>query len=107
MGVGEFTKVVTFKVNSPTTQGAGKKDAYTTLLTTRGRLRKQNGSRSLSYGDIVLTDNYELLVRYETTIASNIRPDLKIEIDSVTYTIQSVEKIGDKIFYYRFIISGK
>lgn len=104
MGIGEFTKTVVFKQNTPTTLGAGKKDAYTTLLTTKGRLKKQSGSRSLGFGDIQITNSYELLVRYQSSLATNLRADVKIEIDSKTFTIQTFEKIGEKNFYYRFII---
>ena len=104
MGIGEFNKTVVFKQNTPSTLGAGKKDSYTTLLTTKGRLKKQSGSRSLGFGDIQITNSYELLVRYQTSLATNLRADVKIEIENKTYTIQTFEKVGEKDFYYRFII---
>jgi hypothetical protein len=99
-------KIVVFKSNTPTTKGAGSADSYSTLCTTRGRLKKSSSVRTLSAGEMSFDGTYELIVRYQDTIHNAIRNDLKILIDSVTYTIQSWEKMREKRFYLKFTISG-
>ncbi|MBL0268109.1 MAG: head-tail adaptor protein [Chitinophagaceae bacterium] len=105
MGVGQLNKVVVFKENTPSNLGAGGADSYSTLLTTRGSLKKLSGSRSLSFGELVESNSYEMITRYQDDIKDNIRMDTKIEIESRTFTINSFEKIGEKRFYYRFVLS--
>jgi len=105
MGVGQLNKVVVFKTNTPSTLGAGAADSYSTLLTTRGSLKKLSGSRSLSFGELVESNSYEMITRYQSSIASNVRMDTKIEIEGRTFTINSFEKTGEKRFYYRFVLS--
>lgn len=106
MGIGEMDKVVVFKSNAPSAATTGGKiDSYSTLLTTRGKLKRLNGSRGLSFGEVFDSNSYELLVRYQTALASALKTSLRVEIDSVNYAISTYEKIGEKKFYIRFIIS--
>lgn len=105
MAVGEFDKVVAFQKNTATTLGAGKADSYATYCTTRGRLRKQNGSRGLSFGEMLQSSSFELLVRYESLLASNLRNDNKVLIDSKLYSISSYELIEEKKRYYKLTIN--
>lgn len=105
MDIGQLNKIVTFKVNTPTTQGAGKKDAYTTLLSTRGSLKQLSSSRQLAYGSISEGVRWELVVRYETELEDNLDMSLKVEYSGRTFTIDSWEKVGEKRFYYKFILS--
>ena len=106
MGVGQFDKVVVFKSNSPSSAtSGGKVDSYSTLLTTRGKLRRLNGSRGLSFGEMFDSNSFELTVRYETALASALKTSLRVEIDSVNYAVSTYEKIDEKKFYIRFIIS--
>lgn len=102
MGVGALHKVVVFKKNTPTALTAGGADAYTTLLTTRGSLKKNNGARSLSYGEVMESNSYEMITRYQSSLETNLRVDTKVEIEGRTYTINSWEKIGESKFYFRF-----
>jgi hypothetical protein len=101
-----LNKVVVFKSNSPAgTSSLGQTDSYSTLLTTRGRLRKQGGIRNLSAGEFALEGNYDLIVRYTDTLYNAIKPDLKVEIDSGTFTIQSWEKMNEERFYLKFVLA--
>ena len=101
MGIGFLNKVVVFKKNTPTTLGAGSKDAYTTLLTTRGTIRKQNGSRGISFGEILESSSYELIVRVQILLESNLSTSIKVEMDGRLFTVSSWEKIEEKRFYYK------
>lgn len=101
MVVGELNRVVVFKKNTPVAQGAGNADSYATLLTTRGRLRKQSGSRSFGFGELAYDNSFELIVRYDSTLAANLSVSLKVEIDSKTYTITSHDLIDDRQQYYK------
>jgi len=105
MEVGTLNKVVVFKQNTPTTKGAGKADAYTTLLTTRGSLKKLNGSRGISFGELLESNSYEMFTRYQQDLEDNLSMSVKVEIESRLFTISSYEKIGEKRFYYRFILN--
>lgn len=105
MAVGQLNKVIVFKQNTPIQKGAGKEDAYTTLLTTRGSMKQLSSSKGLYYGEISEGARWELMVRFETALASALNMSLKVEYDSRTFTIDSWEKIGEKRFYYKFILS--
>lgn len=105
--IGELKEIVTFKKNTPSTLGAGAKDSYSTLLTTRGRLRKKSGNRTLSFGSIDEHNQWELIVRFQTALETNLRMDVKIEIGGRTFTINSFEKIGEKNFYYVFNLAAQ
>lgn len=105
MDIGSLNKVIVFKKNTPSTLGAGKKDSYSTLLTTRGSMKMLNGSRSLTFGDLTTRKSWEMITRYQSAIASNLSPALKVEYDGRTFTIDSWEKMGEKKFYYRFILN--
>jgi head-tail adaptor len=103
MDIGRFDKVVVFKTNTPTaaTTGGGV-DSYSTLCTVYGYLYKSNSSRGLGFGEVTFDNSYNLIVEYQETINSAIRPDLKVEIDSVTYTISGWEKIEEKRHFLKF-----
>lgn len=104
MAIGEFNKVVAFKSNSASALGAGLADSFSTYCTTRGRLRRLSGSRGLSFGEMVGNDSFELTVRRESLLDTNLSLSNKVLIDSVTYTIDSIEKIEEKRFYYKLVI---
>lgn len=105
MDIGQLNNVVTFKVNTPVAHGAGKKDAYTTLLSTRGKMTQLSASRQLAYGSISEGVRWELIVRFETDLEDNLDMSLKVEYSGRTFTIDSWEKVGEKRFYYKFILS--
>jgi hypothetical protein len=105
MGIGQFNKLVTFKQNTPTVKGAGKADAYTTLLSTRGMMEQRNSSRGMNYGEIKNTKDWTLTVRWQEDLDGLDFMKMKVVYDSKTYQITSVEKIGEKRFYLRFGLS--
>lgn len=101
-----LNKVVVFKVNTPTVAATlGGVASYSTLVETRGRLRKQGGNRNLTGGEFSIDGSYELIVRYTDTIYNAIKPDMKMEIEGVLYSIVSWEKLDEKRFYIKFIIN--
>jgi len=105
MDVGLLNKVIVFKENTPTTLGAGKKDSYSTLLTTRGSMQLKSGNRALDFGKLVQNRQWELIVRFQTELETNLSQSLKVEYDSRTFTIDSWEKMGEKRFYYRITLN--
>lgn len=103
MDIGRFDKKVIFKSNTgSTTSTGGRSDSYSTLCTVYGWLKKDNSSRGLGFGEVNFNNSYTLVVEYQETINSAIRPDLKVEIDSATYTISGWEKIEEKRYYLKF-----
>jgi hypothetical protein len=98
--------VVIFKTKTPSsTSTGGGIDSYSTLLTTRGRFRKQGSNRSLSFGEMTFAGTYELIVRYQDAIFNALRTDLRVTIDSIDYTIQSWEKLNEERFYIKFLVA--
>lgn len=107
MEVGNLNKVVVFKKNTPGDLGAGGVDSYTTLLTTRGSLRKINGSRSLSYGEVSEGNRYEMVVRFQTALEAGIKVNMRVEIGSRVYIIESFEMIEERRRYYKIMLNEK
>jgi head-tail adaptor len=103
MDIGQFDKTVIFKSNTiSTTSSGGRADGYSTLCTVYGWLKKDGSSRALEFGETNFNNSYTLVVEYQETINSAIRPDLKVEIDSVTYTISGWEKIEERRYFLKF-----
>lgn len=96
---------VVFKQNNPTALGAGQQDVYTDLLTTRGRLRKMSGRKDLSFAMIEGADNYELICRFQSALESALKANMKVFVDSVSFTIQSWEKIDQLNHLYKFTLN--
>lgn len=105
MEVGRLNKVAVFKQNTPSAKGAGNANSYSDILTTRCSLKKQSGSRGLNFGMLEENSSYEMITRYQQEIEDNVRMDMKISIDGRLFSIQSKEKVGEKRFYYRFILN--
>lgn len=104
MGVGLMRETVVFLQNTPTQKGAGSVDNYTTLLTTRGELKDNGGSRVLSFGDILDSAGMILTVRYQAALAAGLRSDTKVVIQGATYTITEINLIRQRKHFYRMKI---
>lgn len=109
--IGEMRSSVVFKTNTPTldktasrsdVSTGGQNDVYSTILTTRGKLRKKSGGRGLDFGLIVGNDSYELICRFQTALASQLKVNMKVFVDSVEYTIASWEKVDQINHIYKF-----
>lgn len=99
-------QVVTILVNTPTdTDSGGATDSYSTLLVTRGRLRQRYANREMSFGEAVENENYELIIRYQDAIASNMSVDMKFSIDGKVYSLSSWELVNEIKDYYRFKVT--
>lgn len=105
MDIGNLDKVVVFMVNNSTDLGAGGKDNYVALLTTRGYLTKGGGSRSSAFSDILSGESFTLYVRQQRLLTANLTTSLKAVINGQTYTMQGWEDIEDKHLYYRLNMS--
>lgn len=105
--IGEMRQSVKLCINVPTAQGSGAIDNYGILLTTRGRLRRSSGGRSLTFSEIEGNSSYTLITRFQQDIEANISISSKWLIDGVFYTVDSWEKVGEIKFYYKFSLSKK
>lgn len=105
MDIGNFDKTVTFMVNNSTDLGAGGRDNYVPLLTTRGYLQKGGGSRTNSFSDIEGGESWTLYVRQQRLLTDNLSMSLKVLIRGLVYTMQGWEDIEDKHLYYKFNIT--
>lgn len=105
--LGQMRTIAKLCLNIPTSQGAGYTDNYGILLTTRGKLEKSSGSRSLLSGEIEGNSSYNLTVRYQQAIDVNLSISSKWLIGGIFYTIDSWEKVEEINFYYKFRLSKK
>lgn len=104
-GIGEMRSVVQMLKNVPTDAiGGGARDHYGIIVTTRGRLRKTGGSRTLNLSEISNAETYELILRYQTAIENDLRIDTKFLINGLVYTIDTWDKFEQINFYYRIVI---
>jgi len=105
--IGNMRETVVFLQNTPTVAGAGYADNYTTLITTRGQLIYKSGSRSLTYGDLSDNNFLTLRCRFQTALASALRSDTKIVINSITYTFSAYHLVDQKKHIYEFQIQSQ
>ena len=113
--IGQMRSSVVFLVNSPTesatsdreaVETGGRNDLYSTLLTTRGRLRKKHGSRGIDLGLAEIKEGYELICRFQSTLESALTTNTKIVIDSKVYTINSWEVVDEIKHFYKFDLNA-
>lgn len=108
MVVGKMRESVVFLQNTPVAKGAGYIDSYTNLLTTRGQLIDNSGSRSLSFGAVADSGSWRLICRFQTALANSLRSDTKVVINTITYTINGRPKLVDqKKHIYEFSLSSQ
>jgi len=106
MLIGKLNKKVLFRFNIPEAKGAGFSDTYFDLLTTKGYLKRNHGSRGLALGEVDVKSNYTLWVRYQSYLESHLRNDLHVVIDGKTYTVGDWELVDEKNFYYKIILNA-
>ena len=88
--IGECRSVVQFQQNTPVdNESGGQDDAWTTTVTTRGRLRKKTGRKEIELGSVQFEKGYELVCRYQSDILIN--PDTRVLVDGNPYRINDWE----------------
>lgn len=80
---------LTVQTNAGTVLGAGGKDVYTTLLTTRASLKEPSGSRNGAFMEIQGGASSTITTRYQQALWNALSMSMKLIIDGVTYTVQS------------------
>lgn len=111
--IGEMREVVVFKTNTPTNTDSGGQEeqaVWTTLLTTRGRLRRQSGARRYDGGIVAQESGFELVTRYQAAIQTALDAGMtSVEITNGgrTFIIDSVEVINQRFAYYVFKLNEK
>lgn len=106
MVIGNFNKVVTFLKDVPTPKGAGYKDVFEEVVTTRGYLVKGGGSRSFSFGEIQEDTTWTVYVRKQVLL-DEIKTSWKVRISGDLYTVQSWEVIENRHYYYKITLTLK
>lgn len=97
--------VVQFKVHVPVAKGAGYDDQFFDFGSTRGYLKARSGGRSLDFGEVNTTNQFELYIRYQPYYA---RVDLRIVIEGRQFTIDTVTSLEEgKNQWLKFIINEK
>lgn len=102
--IGQMRSSVAFYSNSPAANDSGgHTDNWVLMVTTRGRLRNNSGSKMNEQGQVVFDDSYELICRYEADLV--IDPKAKIIIDSNSYRIKYFKLIDEIKHLYQLILA--
>jgi hypothetical protein len=103
--IGQLRQSGQLQVNTPTQQGAGFKDNFSTLLTCRGQLEKLRGNRSMNNAEVEINAAWEWICRYQLAI-DNVtnKKSIRWIIDGRRFTVNDYELIDHKKKYYRFIL---
>lgn len=103
--IGKLRQSGQLQINTPTQQGAGFKDNFSTLLTCRGDLTKARGSRGLNSAEVNINAAWEWICRYQTAIANvTNKKSIRWIIDGRYFKVDNYELIDQKKRYYRFTL---
>lgn len=100
-------QVVKVERNDASALGAGTKDHYVEVLTTRGQLTKLSGHRALSFGEATIDNTWELKLRFQDGLNNYTSKSLQFVIDNMIFTVHTFEWIDQKQRYMRFILNQK
>lgn len=111
--IGQMDAVITFHRNTGQDSGAGGKDRYEELVTTRGYLKKGGGSRTGSFAEVLGSNSWTLIVRKQTVLADAFNdPTYDVMAIKVTdsnnrrFTIQAPpEDMNEDHFYYKIMLA--
>lgn len=103
--IGKLRQSGQLQTNTPVAQGAGFKDAFTTLLTCRGRLTELRGNRAFNSAEVNINAAWEWVCRFQTAIdgVPN-KKSIRWIIDGRRFTVNNYELIDHKKRYYRFTL---
>jgi hypothetical protein len=102
--ISQMRSKVTFKSNAPIQDDSGGlTDVFTTLVVTRGRLRKQSGAKTLESGELRFNSDYELICRYQNQLL--IDPNAIVEIGGVDFRIKEYQIVDQIKHMFIFILS--
>lgn len=103
--IGQLRQSGQLQTNTPTQQGAGRKDVFTTLLTCRGKLIKLRGNRGLNSAEVEINAGWEWICRFQSAIESvPQKKSIRWIIDGRYFTVNDYELIDHKHRYYRFVL---
>lgn len=103
--IGKLRQSGQLQNNTPVAQGAGFKDAFTTLLTCRGELIKAKGDRSLNSSEVNINAVWYWICRYQVAIDGVVnKKSIRWIIDGRQFTVNNYELIDHKKRYYRFTL---
>jgi len=98
--IGDMNHVVEVLVNNPVQSGTGNKDAYTVLLTTRGRKKRTGGNRTQNFSDINGYQVFELTIRKRSAL--QLTQSMKVRIDGILHTIHTWDDT-DKMYLRMYV----
>jgi len=104
ISIGQMRQTGTLRNNSPIPNNSGGyDDSYTDVVTCRGRLRQQSGSKRLENGEIVQNKGWEWICRFQSGIALDV--DSIWVIGGQIYRITNWEKVDQQPHWYKFVLS--
>jgi hypothetical protein len=113
VALGQMNTVVKFEKNTPQSiaGGPGKIDSFAELLTTRGKLVKNSGSRFLDAGEITESNSYSLWVWYQLALYNEISLGAKmlriVLTDGRKFTIATWEKVDEVNMWIKMTLNEK
>lgn len=102
---GELKTPIVFKKNTFTSSGSGALDSYVTFCTTRCKLTSKSANKINDKNQVVISTFYEIIVRYQTTLFSNLTGTVIAIIGNETYTIHGFDLVGNTKQFYMITAS--
>lgn len=106
--IGLMKEKVVFQVNSAMPDGRGGfKNGYANLLTTRGQMRNNSGSRMNEAGQIFWQEEWILETRYQLALENNVVNDTRVICNNQSFSILGKQLVDNKKFRYRFTLKAE
>lgn len=100
---GKFKDRVTFRNNTGKVQNAsgGHNDSYSNVLTTRGLFRSKSGSFGSFEGTPMITNECELIVRYQSALNTQLKVETYVSVNGNDYKVLSWEIVEQEFKYVK------
>lgn len=102
---GELKTPVVFKRNTFNSSGGGSLSNYQTFCTTRCKLTSKNASKVNDNKQVIISSFYEIIVRYQATLFSNMTGTVIAVIANETYTIHSFDLVDNTKQFFKIVAS--
>jgi len=105
--IGDMRSVVVFTLPTKATDTTGgRTEAYTSTITTRGKLTRKDGFRSFDTGYDKQVSVYDLFVYWRKDMEANLTKDVTVTYDGKNYSVVDYELVDERRSLYKIEIKG-
>jgi len=107
--IGELRSVGYFENNTAKVPYTGGYiDGYSPIvMTVRCKLWKTNSRRTDQFGQIYIDSSWNMICRFQRAIDNAIKINSKFVVGSDVYTIEGINIIDERTFWYHFVLNLK